>query len=285
MKLCPLTPILGVEISGVELDSCSTQYAKEVLRPLLIEHKLLVFRGQGQMMPEAHIRIAGAMGTLEYFAGALPDHPELVRITHGPGSPPSENIWHSDMSFREEPPMGAVLRAVSVPTSGGDTVFADMRYALGRLPSAVRRFIENLDASHNVAKCAPDNARAELVSALPPVVHPVVRLHPETQEELLYVNSAYTTHILGLDESDGSALLNLLLGQVLVPECQCRVRWTDGTMVIWDNRALQHYAVGDYMPATRIMERASLAGDRPARMHSVLVSASGRSPCESGSRR
>jgi taurine dioxygenase len=276
MEMCALTPIFGVEISGIELDSCSTQFAKEVIRPLLIKHKLLVFRGQRRLTPEAHIRVAGALGTLEYFAGALSDYPELVRITHCPESPPSENIWHSDMSFREEPPMGAVLRAVSVPKSGGDTVFADMRYAFSRLPSAVRLFIANLEASHSVAKCAPDNVRPELASALPPVVHPVVRLHPETQEELLYVNSAYTTHVVGLDESDSSALLNLLFRQVLVPECQCRVRWTDETMVIWDNRALQHYAVGDYLPSTRIMERASLAGDRPAPLHSALVAASGQ---------
>ena len=281
MKLRPLTPILGLEISNIELDSCSTQYAKDVIRPLLVEHKLLVFRGQRHMTGEAHVRIAGALGALELFAGALQDHPGLVRITHGPESPPTENIWHSDMSFREEPPMGAVLRAVSIPPSGGDTLFADMRYALSRLPSAVRQFIENLDASHNVAKCAPDSAKAELASALPPVVHPVVRLHPETHEELLYVNSAYTTHIVGLDEGDSSALLRLLFGQVLVPESQCRVRWTDETVVMWDNRALQHYAVGDYMPATRIMERSSLAGDRPVGLNWALVSASGGPPCES----
>ena len=179
--------------------------------------------------------------------------------------------------------MGAVLRAVAVPKSGGDTLFADMRYALHRLPGVARQFIEGLRASHSVAKCAPANAKAELASALPAVVHPVVRVHPETQEELLYVNRAYTTHVVGLDESDSAALLNLLLGQVLVPECQCRVRWTDETVVIWDNRALQHYAVGDYMPATRIMERASLAGDRPAGVNPVLVSGDRGSLCESGS--
>jgi taurine dioxygenase len=280
MKLRPLTPIFGIEISGLELDSCSIQYATEVLRPLLIEHRLLVFRQQRQMTREAHVRIASAMGTLEHFAGALADHPEIVRITHGPESPPTENIWHSDMSFRETPPLGAVLRAVSVPTSGGDTVFADMRYALARLPSALRRFIEDYDASHSIAKCAPDKAKGELSCAMPAVVHPVVRQHPETHDELLYVNSAYTTHVVGLDETESSALLRLLFGQVLVPECQCRVRWTDETVVMWDNRALQHYAVGDYMPATRIMERASLAGDRPSGLNSALVSASGP-PCES----
>jgi taurine dioxygenase len=94
-------------------------------------------------------------------------------------------------------------------------------------------------------------------------VHPVVRLHPETGEEVLYVNSAYTTHILDVSADNSAALLSLLLRQVVVPEVQCRVRWTDDTVVMWDNRALQHYAVGDYLPSTRVMERASIAGDRP----------------------
>ncbi|PRC47516.1 taurine dioxygenase, partial [Mycobacterium sp. ITM-2017-0098] len=137
------------------------------------------------------------------------------------------------------------------------------RYALNRLPGEVRDFIEQLDACHDVGKCAPSSVAPELRSQLRPVVHPIVRLHPETREQLLFVNCAYTTRVIGLSEESSSALLNLLFRQVLVPESQCRVRWTDDTVVVWDNRALQHYAVGDYLPATRVMERVSLGGDRP----------------------
>ncbi|PRC43043.1 taurine dioxygenase, partial [Mycobacterium sp. ITM-2017-0098] len=167
MEPCPLTPVFGVEISDIQLAYCSADFAADVIRPLLLDHKLLVFRGQ-TLTPESHVRIAAAIGTPERFPGALADQPEVVRIAHGPAAPPTENIWHSDMSFREEPPMGAVLRSVSVPRSGGDTLFADMRYALNRLPGEVRDFIEQLDACHDVGKCAPSSVAPELRSQLRP---------------------------------------------------------------------------------------------------------------------
>ncbi|MED7948863.1 TauD/TfdA dioxygenase family protein [Streptomyces sp. BE303] len=263
MDVRPLTPVLGAEIHGATVPELIGRDGREVLRTLLLTHGVLVLRGQDTLDRARHEALGRQFGALEIFPGHDPDRPCIARIEHGADAPPTENIWHSDMSFRPEPPMGAVLRAVTVPASGGDTLFADMREVWRRLPPDLRDVLRPVRAEHSIAKFAPAALRDALLAAAPPLAHPVLRVHPETGEEILYVNQAYTTRALGLSPARSAELLDFLLRGVTVPEVQCRIRWQPGTVVLWDNRSLQHYAVGDYLPARRVMERVSIAGDAP----------------------
>jgi taurine dioxygenase len=262
MKSQPISPMIGVEVRGMTIDDTLSDDAIGSLRDLLLRHGVVVFRDLPPVCPEAHIAFAERFGSLEPFPGD-PVHGRIVRIVHGPDSPPTENVWHTDMSYRMDPPLGSLLKAVELPPAGGDTIFANMREIWKRLPDAVQALVRHRSAQHDIAKLAAPSIADELRAAAPPTSQPAVRIHPETHDELLYVNPAYTTAFDDLTPADSSALLDYLFRQVTVPEYQCRVRWDTGTMVFWDNRAVQHYAVGDYFPNTRIMERVTLRGDQP----------------------
>jgi taurine dioxygenase len=158
-----------------------------------------------------------------------------------------------------------VLRARLIPPVGGDTIWADAAAAYEGLPQAVKVRIEDLDAEHDIVRSfgprVTDEKRAEIARDFPPVTHPVVRVHPETGAKVLYVNYTFTTRIVGIDEAESAELLRLLFDRIKVPEYHVRFRWSPNAVAIWDNRATQHYAVGDYWPAPRTMERVTVAGD------------------------
>lgn len=257
----PITPTVGAEVAEVDLAAPLTHELVTSLRALLLIHGVLVFRGQHAMTREHHLAFARAFGRVERAPNGEASHPDLVRIVHDADAPPTENIWHVDHSFRPAPPLGAVLRAIEVPATGGDTLFADLRAVWLQMPDNIRTVVRGLRATHDIAKWAPAERVDELHAAAPVITHPALRVHPETHEEILFVNAAYTTSFVGLETSDSVALLDYLLRQVHVPEVQCRVRWRPGTIVIWDNRSVQHYATGDYLPERRVMERVTIGGD------------------------
>jgi taurine dioxygenase len=228
-----------------------------------------------------HAAFARRFGELEDHPVA-PSHPDargLVQIYKNPGSPIDryENCWHSDASWRAAPPMGAVLRCVECPPVGGDTMWANMVLAYDKLPAHVKEQIEGLVASHSI-QCSfgaamPTEKRLALKAQFPDAEHPVVRTHPETGERILYVN-AFTTHLVnfhtkqhvryGQDyNQQGGDLLQYLVSQAYNPEYQVRWRWKKNSVAIWDNRASQHYAVMDYPPCHRKMDRATIIGDQP----------------------
>ena len=173
--------------------------------------------------------------------------------------------------------MGCVLRCVETPAVGGDTIWVNMAEAYRRLPESVRSRIAGLRARHSIeasfGAMRPDSERLRLHEQFPDAEHPVVRTHPETGEKVLFVN-AFTTHFVnyhtpenvrfGIDYAPGaSELLNYLVRQASVPEYQVRWRWSENSFAIWDNRCTQHYAVQDYFPDVRKMERAGIIGDKP----------------------
>lgn len=178
-----------------------------------------------------------------------------------------QNYWHADDTFMASPGIGSVLHIGEVPALGGDTLFSDMAAAYDNLDDETKAGIADLVAIHD---CAPYAAIAphyrdhvaEIAERFPPVEHPVVRTHPETGRKTLFVNGMWTTRILGLDDEVAGALLLRLCLQATVPEYQCRVRWSTDKVVLWDNRAVQHYAVSDYSDP-RLMVRTSMCGDRP----------------------
>lgn len=279
IHVTPLTCAIGAEISGIQLGAAARDPALMAeLRALLLRHKVLFFRDQDLNRAD-HVAFARHFGQLEDHpvAGSDPDHPGLVRIYKTPDTPNDryENAWHSDASWREKPPMGCVLRCVECPEVGGDTMWANMVLAYDRLPDDIKTRISGLRARHSIeasfGAAMPIEKRLALHAQFPDAEHPVVRTHPETGEKILYVN-AFTTHFtnyhtdanvrFGQDYAPGaSQLLQYLIAQAQAPEYQVRWRWRPNSVAFWDNRSTQHYAVMDYPPCHRKMERAGIMGD------------------------
>ncbi|MFE4021111.1 TauD/TfdA dioxygenase family protein [Streptomyces sp. NPDC059101] len=277
----PLTCTLGAELRGVNLgDAARDDELFVQIRELLLRYKVLFLRDQDITRAE-HVAFASRLGPLEDHpvVGSDPEHPGLVRIYKDLDSKPEhyENALHCDATWRERPPMGAVLRCVEGPEVGGDTIWVDMAEAYRRLPEQIKTQIAGLRARHSIeatfGAVMPAEQRQALKERFPDPEHPVVRTHPETGEQILFVN-AFTTHFVnyhtpenvrfGQDYAPGAGnLLNYLISQAAVPEYQVRWRWQKNSVAIWDNRSTQHYAVQDYWPAVRKMERAGIAGDRP----------------------
>jgi len=271
-SLTPLTPTIGAEVAGIDLAEPLPPASRASLRRALLDWKVLFFRDQ-DITTEQHLAFARCFGDLELhpFSPCKPGYPEVLAITHDRDSRGRENIWHSDVTWRLEPSLGSILRAVEVPPVGGDTLFADMYGAYAGLSDAVKAEIDGAVAAHDFVKFrarlrrgGKSEAEIEaLVQAYPRPHHPVVRTHPETGRKALYVNAAFTEEILGMDKARSDALLAQLYAQAAIPEYQCRFRWETGSIAFWDNRASQHYAVSDYWPAVRRMERVTIVGDKP----------------------
>ena len=281
MTVTKLTAFIGAEVSGVDLGEVarSDELFAE-LKSLLLTHKVLFFRDQDITRAE-HVALARRFGELEDHpvVPGDPDNPGLVRIYKDLDSPPEhyENAYHCDATWKETPPMGAVLRCVESPAVGGDTIWVNMAMAYAGLPEHIKTQISGLYARHSIeatfGAALPAERRHALKERFPDAEHPVVRTHPETGEKILFVNG-FTTHFVnfhtpanvrhGIDFAPGAAnLLSYLISRAAIPDYQVRWRWTANSFAIWDNRCTQHYAVQDYYPAVRKMERAAIIGDKP----------------------
>ncbi len=281
MQVQPLTASIGAELLGVNLaDAVENDGLFAEIRGLLLEHRVLFLRDQ-QISRSEHVAFAQRFGDLEDHpvAGSDPDHPGLVQIYKSPDQPIDryENCWHTDATWRIEPPMGCVLRCVECPEVGGDTMWANMALAYENLPEHIKVRIDDLRARHSIeatfGAAMPMEQRLALKAQYPDAEHPVVRTHPETGEKVLFVNG-FTTHFtnyhtpanvrFGQDANPGAAdLLRYLISQAYIPEYQVRWRWAKNSVAIWDNRSTQHYAVMDYGPCHRKMDRAGIIGDAP----------------------
>lgn len=267
-ELVPQGATIGAEIRGLDLSRPLTPELREELNRALLEWKVLFFRGQ-HLTSESQRDFARNWGELE--TNPLlerGDSEDVVRFDKGAGGVPSyENVWHTDVTFRERPALGAVLQLREVPPFGGDTMWADMAAAYDNLSDEVKARIEGAEAEHDFLPgfrrfYGPERL-AQWQELFPPVTHPVVRRHPETGRRMLFVNTSFTTRILGMERAESDRLLRLLYQQAHVPEFQVRFRWQPGDIAFWDNRATQHYAVADYGDARRVAERVAIAGDRP----------------------
>lgn len=281
MRIERLTQDIGAELIGVNLSEAVTNddlFGE--IRAALLNHKVLFLRDQNISRAD-HVAFAERFGPLEDHpvAGSDPENPGLVRIYKDENSPPDfyENSWHADTTWREAPQMGAVLRCVTCPPVGGDTMWANMERAYEDLADHIKETIAPLKARHSIEASfgarMPYEKRLALKAQFPDAEHPVVRTHPETGAKSLYV-CGFTTHVTnyhtaanvryGQDYAPGGAnLLHYLIGRAQIPEYQVRWRWQPGSMAIWDNRCTQHYAVMDYPPCVRQMERAGIIGDKP----------------------
>jgi taurine dioxygenase len=281
MRIEPLTCAIGAELIGVSLtDAAHNDELFDRIKTALLHYKVLFLRDQSISRAD-HVAFAERFGKLEAHpvAGSHPDYPGLVQIYKTPDGPFEryENAWHTDATWREVPPMGCVLRCIECPPTGGDTMWANMALAYENLADEIKARIAGLRARHSIeasfGAAMPQDQRLALKGRFPDAEHPVVRTHPQTGEKVLFVN-AFTTHFTnyhtpanvryGQDANPGAAdLLRYLISQAYIPEYQVRWRWQPNSVAIWDNRSTQHYAVMDYPPCHRKMERAGIVGDAP----------------------
>lgn len=265
--LRPLGRVIGAEIDGVDLAEPLTPELRAELNRALLEWKVLFFRDQRITSAQQRAFAAhwGELETNPFIPRGETD--EVTRFERTATMPGYENIWHTDVTWRPSPALGSVLRLIEVPPIGGDTMWADMAAAYDNLPGDVRARIDGLTAVHDYLPGFERFTDPALLAAwqerFPPVEHPVVRTHPETGRRTLFVNQAFTTHIVGLERAESDRLLRYLFLQAHTPEFQIRFTWRPDSVAFWDNRATQHYAVNDYHPHPRIAERVAIAGDKP----------------------
>jgi taurine dioxygenase len=269
-----LTPTIGAVISGVDLSRALDDAEIARIRGALLKHKVIFFEDQ-HMTPTQHRDFAarfGALHTHPLYPGVA-EAPELFVLDNHAGNPTDNDSWHTDVTFIETPPLGAILYAKSLPAEGGDTIWANMQAAYEALSPAMRAFLAPLEAVHDfargfpargiVAKASGADKHAKAVEENPPVIHPVIRTHPETGASSLFVNYGFTARIKGLRRNESDAILNMLFAHIQKPEFHVRWRWKPDSVAFWDNRITQHYAVNDYLPNRRVMHRATILGEKP----------------------
>ena len=267
-EVAPVSPVIGAELSGLKISGDLPDQAIAEVRQALLDYKVVFFRDQNHLTAEQHIAFARRFGELEVHPATPKDQPnrEILRITHDENSRGSENMWHSDVTWRPEPSLGSILRAHEIPPAGGDTLFSCMYSAYEALSPAMKEWVCTLTARHDIARVFAKRLKKspeELHALYPVQEHPVVRTHPETGKRGLYVNGGFTDSIVGLSKKESDWLLEHLYTFAAIPEHQCRFRWAPGSIAFWDNRACQHYAASGYFPQRRVMERVTIAGDRP----------------------
>lgn len=271
LRVRPLNGFIGAEIEGVDLARPLDAEQFKVVHDALVQYEVIVLRDQ-DISVDQQMAFGARFGELSIhpFSPNLADRPEVIILDYSRDNPPAlTDIWHVDETFREAPPMATILHARTVPEVGGDTLFASMSAAYRGLSERMKQHIHGLEALHDFKPWRPlfgekDRARLRaLEDAFPNPWHPVVRVHPVSGRRVLYVNQQFCVRIKDLKPDESDALLAFLYRQATIPEYQLRVKWQPNMLVMWDNRSVQHYAVHDYFPARRTMERVTVKGDRP----------------------
>ena len=274
IEVTRVTRGLGAVVTGVDISQELPQSVIDRLTELMVEHKVLFFRGQ-PLTPKSQRDFAARFGSLHVHPiyPVLPDLPEILLLDNHEAFLPDNDNWHTDVTFSKTPPLAGILAAKRIPPVGGDTLWSDCTAAYEALSEPVRRLLDGLTAQHSVAKSFPperwqkDPAFKEryerAVAKHPPVNHPVVRTHPVSRRKGLFVNEGFTTHINELKPRESETLLRFLAAHMSQQEFIIRWRWQVDDVAFWDNRNTQHYAIADYLPDRRTMHRATVNGDEP----------------------
>jgi len=267
--LRPTTAVIGAEVSGLDLGRPLAEDTFAALEAALLEYGVLFFRDQS-LDPARQVALAERFGEIDIhpFGRHLDDHPQVGLLDQTTPTRDGANRWHMDSTFMPKPPKVAILRAVMLPATGGDTCWSSMVAAYDALSAPMQRALEELTATHDVTGPLVRAIQGghsvggleEIRAAWPPHSHPVICRHPQTGRKLLYVNSNFTTRIEGVSEAESEALLHFLFEWVRSPDLQLRFRWEPESVAIWDNRCTQHFAVADYHER-RVMHRVTVAGD------------------------
>ena len=263
---------IGAELQAINLADGINGELAATLRALLNEHEVLFLRDQAISAADqkALAEVFGPLQTHPAY-GTVEGFPEVMILESTRDNPSKIEVWHSDMTFRQHPPSVTVLRGITIPEVGGDTLFASMTAAYEGLSSGMQSYLEGLTAVHDfshgfresLAEPGGRERLADAVAANPPVRHPVVQTHPETGKKVLFVNALFTTHIDGLPPLESAEVLQFLWRHASLPEFTCRFSWTPDSLVLWDNRSTQHKPVNDFFPATRRLHRVVSEGDQP----------------------
>lgn len=280
LDIRPIAGALGAEVFGLDLSQPLSDAGFAQVQQALHDHLVIFFRDQA-LTPEQHKAFSQRFGGLLEvpFIRALNGHPEILPVMRGKEQKTKRNfggLWHTDMSYTEEPPLGSALYARVIPPYGGDTMWASMYAAYDGLSDKLKEVLQSLRAIHSPARSYGANGAVvnngdpahkmdvrtdERASA--EVSHPVVRVHPATGRKALYVNRTYTVRFEGMTEEESTPLLDYLFEQAARPEYTCRFRWQAGSLALWDNRCTQHLAMNDYDNFDRELHRTTIAGDAP----------------------
>ena len=258
----PLTPVLGAELRGIDLGG--TLNAKQVqdIHDALLEYQVIFFRDQHMTMDQ-HKGLGRHFGTLHCHP-AVPGpegHPEILMLHSDATNKNAASAWHSDVSADAVPNLGSILYGKVVPAAGGDTLWASMYAAYDGLSDAMKQFLSGLTAIHE-----SEHVFSKIkgtVANYPTAEHPVIRTHPETGRQALFVNSVFTTGIKELESAEARSLLDFLFRHVETPEFHVRFHWEPNSVAFWDNRCTQHRALADFFPQTRTMQRVTINGTKP----------------------
>jgi len=263
---------IGAELQAINLADGIDGELAATLRALLNEHEVLFLRDQAISAADqkALAEVFGPLQTHPAY-GTVEGFPEVMILESTRENPSKIEVWHSDMTFRQHPPSVTVLRGITIPEVGGDTLFASMTAAYEGLSPGMQSYLEGLTAVHDfshgfresLAEPGGRERLADAVAANPPVRHPVVQTHPETGKKVLFVNALFTTHIDGLPPLESAEVLQFLWRHASLPEFTCRFSWAPDSLVLWDNRSTQHKPVNDFFPATRRLHRVVSEGDQP----------------------
>ena len=279
IRIDRITPAIGAQISGIDFSQPIPSDVHDQIYEVLLESLVILVR-DANISPEAHINFAKAFGDLDDPHPLYPHvkgFENIVLLENDSGVPPDTNSWHTDLTFKAEQPFASILVARDVPPTGGDTMWSSCYAAYDRLPEGMKNDLENLQAIHDLGdfrnsftdtkdkKLAVEKLN-ESVSRFGHNIRPLVCKHPVTGRKFLNFNEAFVTHIVGKTTNEANALKTYLANHMNKPEDQMRWRWSNGDLAMWDNRVTMHYAVADYLPQRRCMNRITVIRDRRERI-------------------
>ncbi len=270
-KVEAITPVIGAGISGISLNKDLKSDTVEKIYNALIKYQVIFFREQN-LTPESHLQLAKRFGDID------PGHPvyphvegfqSIVLLKNDESSRPDTNDWHKDLTFKSNPPFASILHGVSVPKIGGDTLWASMSAVYDSLTDGWKEDLEGLEAIHDMGTFRNDfykeggiNSVNSALKKVGSAVHKVIETHPISGKKYLNVNQSFTRNILNVSQGASDHILQFLFQLLARPEFQVRFHWQNNSVAIWDNRITQHYAVNDYLPNSRHMQRVTIINDK-----------------------
>ncbi|KAG0613866.1 hypothetical protein M758_6G135000 [Ceratodon purpureus] len=277
LKITPLTATIGAVVEGISLAEPLQSEQQAAINNALLQYQVLFFRNQ-PITPHQQHAFAKSFGDLHVhpiYPNLAPELEEIMLLDNDGDHPPDNAKWHTDVTFIDTPPTGTILSGKLIPPVGGDTLFATGIAAFEALSKPLQQFLLGLKAEHNFLKSfaqpryhykGQGDKKALWEAAVkknPPVIHPLVRTHPESGRKALFLSQSHLTRIVDLHQAESDALLGFLFAHATKPEFTLRWKWQPDDLAFWDNRVTQHYGVADYLPNRRIMHRATILGDKP----------------------
>ena len=274
MEIKKLSPTIGAEIIGNNIFDNLNADVYDAIYNCLIENKVIFIRNQ-KITSEQHISFAKSFGDIEPPHPVYPhvdQYPEIVLLENNENNPPDTDVWHTDVTFKPNPPFASILYSRIIPPIGGDTLWSSLSAIYDALPKEIKRYLETLNAVHDMGDFRNTFTENEPIGSAGKLnegfkkfgssIHPIIKSHPITKKKFIYINPGFTNHIVGFNATDSSNLLNYLFNFMNKPEFQIRFKWTENTIAMWDNRCTMHYAIGDYMPNHRKMYRVTVLNDK-----------------------